>query len=312
MNKKTISLLCSFILIFVSITLFGCKNEEEKASDESGYRIYYTQKDEHKLAVDYAGVEGDNMSELVGSFLSLLTNPTNTSEYSSALNNNVKIIDYSVTDNIVYLNFTSTYSNQSVIDEVLCRAALVLTLTQIDGVDFVGMNINGQPLLFKNNTASLMKASDFADISDDSLVDNSTIELTVYFANEAGDKLKASKETINFLGDCTLEKCIVERLIAGPKKSGYYNAIPTNVKVVDAYTRGNVCYVYFDNSINEVSVGIKDDILIYSIVNTLSELSYISNVQIIIDGDPLNKLHETYSVETAFSRNLDLVEETKK
>src|SRR5574344_3056908 len=69
MNKKTISLLCSFILIFVSITLFGCKNEEEKACDESGYRIYYTQKDEHKLAVDYAGVEGDNMSELVGSFL---------------------------------------------------------------------------------------------------------------------------------------------------------------------------------------------------------------------------------------------------
>ncbi len=311
MNKIRIKcLLCTLLLIF-SIVAYGCGEDETSKDKPEGYEIYYLEREANKLAVDYENIEEKNASVLVEKMLSAMMNPKNSDDYVSVLNNNVKLIDYSVTENIVYLNFTTAYSNQSVVDELLCRAAFVLTLTQIEGVDFVGMNINGQPLIFKNNTMSLMKASDFADISEDSIITNSMADVTLYFANKDGKKLKATKENISFSGNSTLEKCIVETLIKGPSSSDYKATIPKNVTVLDAFTRSSVCYVYFDSSINDTVIGVDDDIMIYSIVNSLSELTYISKVQIIIDGDPSNKLHDSYNIDTAFSRNLDLVEENK-
>lgn len=64
----------------------------------------------------------------------------------------------------------------------------------------------------------------------------------------------------------------------------------------------------FDSKMSNSLVSVKDDVLIYSIVNSLSELTYISKVQIIVDGQIGNKINDTISIDKAFSRNLDIVE----
>ena len=305
-----------FILIMCLVfSLSGCNNktdENQVAGEEmeqSGYDIYYMEKDSYKLVKRKAVVEEENSSKLIGKLIEAMMNPEEDSNDVSVINSNVKILDYSITDNIVYINFSSSYSTQSNVSELLCRAAFVLTITQVDGIDFVGMNVNGQPLLFKNNTVSLMKAGDFADISVDSVVKNNSAEVNLYFANETGDKLKKEKVAIKFDGNATLEKKIVEALISGPQEEGYYKTLPENVSVLDAFTRNGVCYVYFDNSMSECIISVKDEIMIYSIVNSLSELTYINKVQIIVDGETEKKINDTISIIEAFSRNLDVVEE---
>ena len=52
--------------------------------------------------------------------------------------------------------------------------------------------------------------------------------------------------------------------------------------------------------------------MVYSIVNSLSELSYIRKVQIIIDGNSEKMLRGKYDLDMEFSRNLDIVEEEKE
>ena len=54
------------------------------------------------------------------------------------------------------------------------------------------------------------------------------------------------------------------------------------------------------------------DVTIFSIVNSLVELSNVNKVQISINGDTSKMYREKYSFGTVFERNLDLVTTLKK
>jgi len=50
------------------------------------------------------------------------------------------------------------------------------------------------------------------------------------------------------------------------------------------------------------------DVTIYSIVNSLVELSNVNKVQISINGDTSTTYREKFAFSTVYERNLDLVE----
>lgn len=300
---KTIILSCMVIFVFL---IAGCDKNQEVSTSDEGFEVFYINKDTYELVSEKHVITETDNNKLIGKMIYYMMNPDD-DEHCSVINSRVKILDYSILDNVVYLNFSSEYTSQRDEEELLCRAALVKTITQINGIDFLGMNVNEQPLLFKNNTVALMKASDFVDISSNSFANNST-EVLLYFANETGDKLKTEKVTIEYNSNYTLEKSIVEALIQGPKEKGFYRTISDRVTVLDAFTRNGICYVYFDNKLNGSIISVKDDVFIYSIVNSLSELTYINKVQIIVDGQSGKKINDTIAIDKAFSRNLDIVE----
>lgn len=304
---------CIKKLILLSLMIFllvGCSGESDDDGTNNGYYIYYLSNEDNSITRELVEVKVDdekNITNLARNVIEVMLNPEDREKYSSVINSNVKIIDYNIIDNVITINFTSNYNEQKKSAELMCRAGFVLTLTQIEGIDFVGINVNGQPLMI-NKGASLMKASDFSDVSPDSILDESDTEINLYFANENGDKLKSVKRSIKYDGSETLEKIIVKELIAGPKEEGFLRTLPKDVNLTDAYTWNGTCYVYFDTSINAPIVGVSDELVVYSIVDSLSELTYINKVQIIIDGAPNNKLHEAYALDSAFTRNLDIVE----
>ncbi|MDE6208966.1 MAG: GerMN domain-containing protein [Lachnospiraceae bacterium] len=305
---KTVTI-CIIMMMLLGIS--GCgKTADDFEVNQEGYDIYYIEKESYKLTKEKCVIEETDSNKLISKLIQAMMSPEN-EENASVINSRVKILDYSITENIIYLNFSSEYSSQNTIEELLCRASFVLTLTQIEGIDFIGVNVNGQPLLFKNNTVSLMKAGDFIDISGDSIIKNNSAEVTLYFANEAGDMLKGEKVSIEYNNNSTLEKSIVEALIAGPKEEGYYRTISEKVTVLDAFTRNGICYVYFDRTMRDNLFTVKNEVMIYSIVNSLSELTYISKVQIIIDGGGSKNINDTISIEEAFTRNLDLLEKAE-
>lgn len=303
---KSKKIILSLLFIFVFL-MAGCSKQAKVSEDTEGYDIYYMKKDEYKLVSEKHIINETDKNKLISRIIYCMMNPDN-KDNQSVINSRVKIQDYSITDNVVYLNFSGEYTSQRDVEELLCRAAFVKTITQIDGIDFLGMNVNEQPLLFRNNTVSLMKASDFVDISTNDGTNSNSTEVLLYFANEAGDKLKTEKVTIEYNNNSTLEKSIVDALIQGPKEKGYYRTLSERVTVLDAFTRNGICYVYFDSKMNNSLVSVKDDVLIYSIVNSLSELTYINKVQIIVDGQTGKKINDTISIDKAFSRNLDIVE----
>ena len=311
-NKyRIISVLC--ILTLISTFMTGCeKNKPEE--NTNGLYVYYIDSEEGCLVKDIVSLDKDvdtSTRNIAKYYIEAMMNPKDKTRIS-VINNNVKILDFSVSENILTVNFHNAYYNQSEKEELFFRAAFVLTLTQIEGIDYIGININGQPLLSNNNASTLLKASDFADISGGTNLENTTTDVNLFYANEKGDKLKCIKKSIKYDGSTTLEKFIVEELIAGPRQKGYYQSLPNDINVLDAFTRNGTCYVYLDIKIDSSILAVSEEVMVYSIVNSLSELSYIRKVQIIIDGNSEKMLRGKYDLDMEFSRNLDIVEEEKE
>ena len=81
--------------------------------------------------------------------------------------------------------------------EILCRAALTKTMTQIEGIDYISIYVADQPLLDSyGNPVGVLSDSDFIEgISDINAYEKSQLQL--FFADESGEHLlKEEREEI--------------------------------------------------------------------------------------------------------------------
>lgn len=76
-------------------------------------------------------------------------------------------------------------------------------------------------------------------------------------------------------------------LASGPTNDKLETPLPEGTIINNAYLKGNTVYVDFSNEfITNAPSGIEEEgLLIYSIVNTLTELNEVSGVKILINGE---------------------------
>ena len=104
-----------------------------------------------------------------------------------------------------------------------------------------------------------------------------------------------------------MSKLVIEQLVAGPKTEGLSPVLPSDTKILNISTQEGVCYVNLDASFMTSAVATIELLPIYAIVNSLSELTNISKVQIAINGETNRKYREVVALDVLFERNLDLV-----
>ena len=198
------------------------------------------------------------------------------------------------------------------VQEILCRAALTKTLTQIEGIDYLCIYCADQPLVDSaGNPVGMMSASDFLDSVRDVNSFEKT-ELILYFANEEGDKLVEEKRAVMRNTNTSLEKLIVEQLIEGPQQPGCYPTLPEDVKLLNVTVNEAVCSINLDSGFLNNTLEVLDYIPIYSIVNSLSELSTVSHVQIRINGSQDAVFRDQIPLNTLFERNYEYMEGGEK
>ncbi len=135
--------------------------------------------------------------------------------------------------NVLYLYADANYALMNSVQEILCRAALTKTLTQIPDIEYLSIYCAEQPITdAAGNPVGMLSASDFVDSITDVNAYART-ELTLYFANEAGDQLVEEKREVMQNSNTSLERLIVEQLIEGPQELGHYATIPSDVKLFE-------------------------------------------------------------------------------
>lgn len=304
--KKNITILLSLILVVASV-LSGCSSKDRKKKEGEIYLYYSNSKHNALVEKIYKPVETELINQ-VGEVLKAMNKKRD--GVISAKPQSVMINDYTLYDNTLNIDFDPGYLNMSSATEVLCRSAIVLTLTQLDGIEFVTFTVDNQPVVLKGNTTiGSMKSEDFVDDGGSNINSYQNISTIIYFGNEKGDKLVPVECTGVYEKDTSLEMMIIERLIKGPTDSKYSRTVPSNIKLLNVMTKDGVCYVNFDNEFLESRVSCSVDMEIYSIVNSLAELSHINKVQISVNGNTDVKLFDAISLEYPFTRNLDLVKQ---
>ena len=166
--------------------------------------------------------------------------------------------------------------------------------------------VDGAPLTDKNgNVVGVMTNDSFVENPGEQINSIQEATITLYFANMAGDGLVRETQKVHYSSNISMEKLVVERLLEGPLEEGEQSAIPQGTKLVSVSTVDGVCYVNFDEGFLNQNYEIKEPVVIYSIVDSLSELSYVSKVQIAVNGDTKGKYRDDYAFDTLYDRNLD-------
>lgn len=298
----------TIMLLFMVSLLTACSDSNSKLDkQENEYQIYYIDgKTSGIISEGYVPLSQTKEQLIVELLEALQSDPSNM-VYKRAIPDGVTIKDYNVVDEQLVLNFDTKYSELKGISEVLCRATIVKTLSQIPGIDFVLFNVNGQPLIDSNGIQTGLMTAEF-------FIENTGAETnykaTLYYANETGDLLKKTNRNIFYTGISSIEELVINQIINGPTEVGLYATIPEGTTLLNVSIKESICYVDLNEKFLEKLPNISDEVAIYSIVNSLVELPGINKVQFRINGQTVETFQNT-AFGVLFERNLTVNEDNQ-
>ena len=291
-------------LLFVLLFTAGCG----KTQEESRYHIAYLNKDKTGIVEVPYEMKAITTETMIEEFFAALCAEPDDVDYRKPIPSDVEITKYSLDGALLTIYFDADYLNMNEVEEVLCRAAIVRTLTQITGVDCVSFYVDETPLTdAEGRLVGTMYGESFVENPGEQINSIQNTNLTLYFSNETGDGLVKETRKVHYSSNISLEKLIMEQLLVGPEISGAKSAIPTGTKLISVSLVDGVCYVSFDETFKNQDYSINEAIVIYSIVDSLSELSSISKVQISVNGDTSGVYRDNFKLADMYDRNLDYV-----
>ena len=296
------------VLLLSGLLLAGCQKRETPLQEgESEYQVYYMNQAVTKLIAQPYRTRTTDTEELIGELMESLIHVPADLEAQSVLSDKVVYQGCRQDDTVPYLFFDNNYTSMNACQEILCRAALARTLTQVAGIEYISIYSGDQPLLERSGMpAGPISAADFVDSITDVNAYERT-ELILYFTDASGTALHPEKRSVMHNVNTSVERVIVEELIGGPEQPGLMPTLNSDIKILNISVNENVCYVNFDAAFLNNSLEVKDYIPIYSIVNSLSELSNVNRVQITVNGSQEVTFRENISLNTLFERDLDYI-----
>lgn len=307
MKKKIIAgvslCLCGF-LVFLFCTVLGSGKQPV-----SEYKIYYVNaKGTSLVECDYLG-EMQYADKAIEEMLEALKESTDV-KLLPAIPAEVEVEEYTLSYGKVGLYFNENYRKLDPVREVLTRAAVVRSLTQISKVNEVMFYVGGKPYTNRDGEEyGYMNAADFVQNTGSSINYYAVTELEVSFSDKSGEKLVKEIQNVRFNSSQMRESVVVECLIKGPESENAIATIPKGTELLNASIKDGICYLNFNEGLNNSIQGVKPETIIYSIVNSVIDCGNVGMVQISINGDTNLNFQESVPLGKPFGRNLDILEE---
>ena len=214
---------------------------------------------------------------------------------------NIDLISYQIT-----VDFSKEYYDMKPTEEILTRAAIAKTLLQLS--QYVTFTVDGKPLVDASGAnVGAMNLDSFVENPGEQINSSQKATLKLYFSNKAGTRLVPETREVHYSSNISLEKLVMEQLIEGPRKSGLLATIPSETKLITITVVDGVCYVNLDEMFLNQNQEISEPVVLYSIVDSLTELTGIDKVQISINGDTSGKCRYTYKLSKMYEADDRLV-----
>ena len=301
------------VFCFLPALLFlfsGCgRNAQEETESGQAFEVYYLNREETTLSSETVYLDEElTQDEQISALLTALqTAPEDVSLKASA-GTSFQINGYKVDEGQLNIDVDESYRKLPATTEVLVRASLVRTFVQAEGINHILMTVAGESLTDTSGTAvGPMTADTFIDNAGDAINPNEMVTLTLYFANETGDRLVETTRTLEYNSNISVERLVVDCLVNGPDTDQAFPTINPNTKVLGVTVRDGICYVNFDKTFLTQVYTVTPEVVIYSITNSLVELTSVNKVQISINGQTDVVFRETFNLANLYERNLDLI-----
>lgn len=305
MNK--IQMLCMCVLL-VALLCSAC-GKEKQPDDGKVYQIHYVNNQETATLTREYVTQTEDTQKLLGELFAQLGKIPYKLEYEAPLSSGFGLLGYALDNGQLTLNFDEQYKEMDTTKEVLMRAAIVRTVTQIPEISYVSFTVQGEMLLDSTGTAiGTMSKDTFIDNAGNEINAYEKVNLRLYFANEDGTGLvEENRRNVVYSSNISLDKLVVEKLVEGPASEGVYPTVNPATKIVSVTTKDGICYVNLNEDFLNQPYNVSAEVTVYSITNSLVELSNVNKVQITINGETDVSYREKITLNNVFERNLDML-----
>ena len=305
--KKWLGLI---ILSLLCLGIMACRDGEDENDKQNNVQVYYLNREETAIKpVDY-DLESEERTDAVSELLNLMCTEPDNNDLKAPISAEIQIYSCRINENKLVIDFAQNYKDMLPTTEVLVRAAIVRTVTQVEGIDSVEFEIEGEPMIdYAGIVVGVMNAGQFIDNAGTEINTYEQATLQLYFANAEGTSLVPVSKPVEYNTNVSLEKLVMEQLIKGPDGTSGNPTINPATKIVNITVNDGTCYVNLDETFLTQIYTVTSEVTIYSIVNSLVELDNVNKVQILVNGESQISYQESINLNTTFGRNLDLIEE---
>ena len=188
------------------------------------------------------------------------------------------------------------------------KSILVLALTLLCAMVLAGCDEQKQgeagskTVVSSSSGSSSSSSSSFQSGSKAQLVN-----IKVYYPDENATGLVAVEKSIKDTDN--KYQAAVEALMAGTEKKGLANVFPKKAKLLQVTVSGKVAKVDFSRELQKNFVGgsTGEEMLVGSVVNTLTEFPEIQKVQILVDGQEVETLSGHMDLSQPLPRMTELL-----
>lgn len=294
-GRKILILLFAILLV---TSLMAVVMRTSKSDDfTTELDLYYLNESSTSIQAEKHKLSYNDSSELANLVLEELSKKPSDSKNSRVIN---KHTDWEITYNAPKLNvdFTEDFLSADPSRNLLATYAVVKSLCRLDGILSVKVTVNGNDIIAPDNTPiDYLSDKDINLESDTHTSENRVLKL--YFStNDA--RLLPEYRTVKLSDTITLEHYIVSELIKGPTEKNLSPTLSSDTMVISAESADGTAYINMSQSFIDKNSGTpdKEQRAVYSIVNSVCEVSNVNDVQILIEGKKVDgfsnvKLSET-------------------
>lgn len=188
------------------------------------------------------------------------------------------------------------------------KSILVLALTLLCAMVLAGCDEQKQGEAgSKTVVSSSSGSSSSSSSSSQSGSKAKLVNIKVYYPDENATGLVAVEKSIKDTDN--KYQAAVEALMAGTEKKGLANVFPKKAKLLQVTVSGKVAKVDFSRELQKNFVGgsTGEEMLVGSVVNTLTEFPEIQKVQILVDGQEVETLSGHMDLSQPLPRMTELL-----
>ncbi|MBQ7793219.1 MAG: GerMN domain-containing protein [Clostridia bacterium] len=280
-GRKTIGvLLLTALLLAVGVLSIKMLRSQDSIT---AVDLYFLNESVTSIVSEKRDIKHDNTDELVELVITELSKGPLESGNKRIMPKNT-IWTFTRDSSRLLVDFSQDFLTTDNAQNLLSTYAVVKSLCSIHGISAVKVTVAGGELIAPDNSRiDYISDKDINLEAETNPSDTKSVKL--YFATEDG-LLSHEWRTVKLADTVPVGQNVVSELIKGPQTEGLMPSVSADTQLVSVEITEGTAYINMHQSFIDKNSQTpeKERIAVYSIVNSLSELDGVVNVQFLIDG----------------------------
>ncbi|MCI9086551.1 MAG: GerMN domain-containing protein [Clostridia bacterium] len=309
MKKKRIIVISVLIVAVVAAALIVGLIESDYASEWYKGELYFFNSAMTGIESENREIKYHYSQDLAENVVEALSKGPKDRRLTRIVERKTRLISLTgVETGDVVVNFSREFITGDNTKDLLAVYAVVKSLCALDCVSSVKVVIEGRDI--STGDGSIIGYLTDRDIN--LPTDTYTSEMRdvmLYFPKKDGSLLAREARTIKVTDQQPIAQYIINELIKGPVSEDLTASLNSGTVLLSVDTSDNICFVNFKSSFLDKNSGSadKEKMVIYSIVDSLTEIDNIERVQFLMDGKKVNNFGNI-NIGSMFGRDESIIE----